>query len=129
MVPPTAPVLRPHAGVSARPRTEEARQGFALDRGARLLPDGSVQFTVWAPRQKQPRLRLVAPGGAVLEDLALEPQGDGQYGVVTPAAGAGTDYLYLLDDGSARPDPVSRHQPHGVHGPSRVVDPGAFSLV
>jgi maltooligosyltrehalose trehalohydrolase len=127
VVPPAAPVLRPYGGVSGRLRTEEARQGFALDRGARLLPDGSVQFTVWAPRQKQPRLRLLAPGGVALEDLALEPQGDGQYGVVTPAAGAGTDYLYLLDDGSARPDPVSRHQPQGVHGPSRVVDPGAFS--
>ena len=25
-----------------------------------------------------------------------------------------------------RPDPASRHQPEGVHGPSGVVDPGAF---
>jgi maltooligosyltrehalose trehalohydrolase len=98
-----------------------------LERGAQLLPDGSVQFTVWAPRQKQPRLHLVAPGGAVLDDLPLEPQGDGLFAVTARAARVGSDYLYLLDDGSARPDPVSRHQPAGVHGPSRVVDPAAFA--
>ena len=57
---PPRPLLRPHGGVSARPRTEEARQGFALDRGARLLPDGSVQFTaVGTP----PETAATAPGG------------------------------------------------------------------
>jgi maltooligosyltrehalose trehalohydrolase len=40
-------------------------------------------------------------------------------------ARAGTDYRYVLDD-QPFPDPVSRHQPEGVHGPSRVVDPSAF---
>lgn len=40
---------------------------------------------------------------------------------------AGTDYAFSLDRGPPRPDPVSRWQPEGVHGPSRVVDPGAFA--
>ena len=39
---------------------------------------------------------------------------------------AGADYRYRLDGGEPLPDPVSRWQPDGVHGPSRVVDPAAF---
>jgi maltooligosyltrehalose trehalohydrolase len=38
----------------------------------------------------------------------------------------GTDYAFSLDGGDPRPDPRSGWQPHGVHGPSRVVDHGAF---
>ena len=40
--------------------------------------------------------------------------------------GAGTDYALVLDGGPPRPDPRSAWQPHGVHGPSRVVDHSAF---
>ena len=39
-------------------------------------------------------------------------------------AAAGDDYLLVLDGERERPDPRSRHQPHGVHGPSRLVDLG-----
>jgi maltooligosyltrehalose trehalohydrolase len=39
----------------------------------------------------------------------------------------GEDYAFVLDGGKPLPDPRSRHQPHGVHGPSRVVDPATFS--
>lgn len=39
---------------------------------------------------------------------------------------AGTDYVLSVDGGEPRPDPRSRWQPHGVHGPSRVFDPHAF---
>jgi len=42
-----------------------------------------------------------------------------------PAA-AGDGYFYVLDDGPALPDPVSRLLPEGVHGPSEIVDPEAF---
>jgi maltooligosyltrehalose trehalohydrolase len=33
-----------------------------------------------------------------------------------------TQYVYRLADARERPDPASRFQPHGVHGPSQVVD-------
>ncbi|EPH02902.1 malto-oligosyltrehalose trehalohydrolase [Propionibacterium sp. oral taxon 192 str. F0372] len=39
----------------------------------------------------------------------------------------GTDYLISVDGGVPRPDPRSAHQPHGVHGPSRVFDTSQFS--
>jgi maltooligosyltrehalose trehalohydrolase len=44
-----------------------------------------------------------------------------------PSAGAGTRYFYLIDGERERPDPRSRRQPEGVHGPSEVVDPNAYA--
>jgi maltooligosyltrehalose trehalohydrolase len=44
---------------------------------------------------------------------------------------AGEDYAYVLGDGDGDgrvlPDPASRHQPAGLRGPSRIVDPKAFT--
>lgn len=34
----------------------------------------------------------------------------------------GTDYAFSIDGGPARPDPCSTLLPHGLHGPSRVLD-------
>src|SRR5439155_16852125 len=42
-------------------------------------------------------------------------------------AEAGTRYRYRLgDDDRGYPDPASRFQPEGPHGPSEIVDPRAF---
>jgi maltooligosyltrehalose trehalohydrolase len=56
--------------------------------------------------------------------VPLEPSGRGYFeGIV--AVDHGADYLVVLDGGRERlPDPCSRHQPHGLRGPSRVFDPG-----
>ena len=35
----------------------------------------------------------------------------------------GTRYFYRLDGNTERPDPASKFQPEGVHGPSQVIDP------
>jgi maltooligosyltrehalose trehalohydrolase len=44
------------------------------------------------------------------------------------AAGPGTDYGFVLNgDGTVLPDPRSLWQPHGVHGPSRVLDHATFA--
>ena len=40
---------------------------------------------------------------------------------------AGDRYWYLLDATHRRPDPVSRYQPDGPHGPSAIVDPSLFA--
>jgi maltooligosyltrehalose trehalohydrolase len=50
----------------------------------------------------------------------------GWWAVDVPEAGPGTDYQLSLDGGPTFPDPRSEFQPDGVHGPSRVVDHGAF---
>jgi maltooligosyltrehalose trehalohydrolase len=81
--------------------------------------DGTVEFRVWAPHPERVDVRV---RGA---DHALEPEGFGVRSARVEAA-AGDDYVFVLD-GRALPDPASRHQPAGLRGPSRVVDPRAFA--
>jgi maltooligosyltrehalose trehalohydrolase len=49
-----------------------------------------------------------------------------EFVATVPCAGEGVDYFYRLPGGQEHPDPVSRWQPWGVHGPSRIVDPDSF---
>jgi maltooligosyltrehalose trehalohydrolase len=95
-----------------------------LERGALPLPDGSSRFAVWAPAARQVEVVLRRNGD--VERLPLAPGGDGVHHGTIRRAPVGTDYSYRLDGGPDRPDPVSRWRPHGVHGPTRIVDPGAF---
>jgi maltooligosyltrehalose trehalohydrolase len=52
--------------------------------------------------------------------------GEGVFEARVPGVSAGADYFYVVN-GNERPDPVSRFQPAGVHGPSRVVEPEGFA--
>jgi maltooligosyltrehalose trehalohydrolase len=81
--------------------------------------DGTVEFRVWAPHPERVDVRV---RGA---DQELEPEGFGVRSARVEAA-AGDDYVFVLD-GRALPDPASRHQPEGLRGPSRIVDPRAFA--
>ncbi|HUG40096.1 MAG TPA: malto-oligosyltrehalose trehalohydrolase [Longimicrobiales bacterium] len=74
------------------------------------------EFSVWAPAAE--RVELVIGE----ERRPMTPGAGGWWRLAVPAAGPATDYAYALDGGPARPDPRSRWQPAGVHGPSRVVD-------
>ena len=94
---------------------------WSLERGACVLADGRTRFSVWAP--KASRVAVAIAGGAEHEMAAA---GGGVFEAVIADGPAGTDYRYRLDDQGPLPDPVSRWQPHGVHGASRVVDPSAF---
>jgi maltooligosyltrehalose trehalohydrolase len=81
-----------------------------------------TEFAVWAPRHERVRVEV---DGTVHEMTAA---GEGWWGRDVPAAGPGSDYAYLLgDDSTPLPDPRSRRQPHGVHGPSRVYRPESFA--
>ena len=86
--------------------------------GAFPLGDGRAEFRVWAPRADEIALRV---GG---RDRALDDAGHGVYEAVVEAL-PGADYAYLVD-GVELPDPCSRWQPHGLRGPSRLLDPDAF---
>jgi maltooligosyltrehalose trehalohydrolase len=94
--------------------------------GAELVPDGGVHFRVWAPRPSRVDVVLEAGPGAP-DVIPLAADVDGYYAGIAPAAAVGTRYRYRLDDGERPlPDPASRFQPEGPHGPSQVVDPAAF---
>jgi len=102
------------------------RSGFSLERGARPDPEGGVRFAAWAPAAEKLAVRVLREGRTLVEQ-PLEPDDGGAFAGRVPGAVTGDDYLFVLDGERTCPDPVSRHQPHGVHGPSRVVDPDAFA--
>jgi maltooligosyltrehalose trehalohydrolase len=85
---------------------------------------GGVRFRVWAPAARE--LTLVIHSGRAAGDRAMPRDEHGVFDLIVDAAGAGDRYSYRLDGGDPRPDPASRFQPDGVHGPSEVVDPSAF---
>jgi maltooligosyltrehalose trehalohydrolase len=84
-----------------------------------------VRFRVWAPHCERVEVHLVGPGPA--RRAALDRQPDGVFAGTVGGVGVGARYFYRLDDRVDRPDPVSRFQPEGIHGPSAVVDPAAFA--
>lgn len=98
--------------------------GWSLQRGARLGPDGACRFSVWAPRVPRMTVRLVGRCGA---EHPLERGADGVHRAELTDVGPGEEYVLRLEGERDRPDPVSRAQPHGVHGPSALVDPAAFA--
>jgi maltooligosyltrehalose trehalohydrolase len=88
--------------------------------GASTRP-GGVTFRVWAPRCRS--VELVLDGRPA---IPLVPGDDSIYQVTMGDLGEGTRYQFRLDGERYRPDPRSRWQPEGVHGPSVVVDPGRY---
>jgi maltooligosyltrehalose trehalohydrolase len=56
----------------------------------------------------------------------LDRDADGYFIGFVPGMAAGARYCYRLDDEGTFPDPCSRYQPEGPHGPSMVVDPAAY---
>jgi len=89
--------------------------------GATPLDDGIVEFRVWALDAVAVRVHVAG------EQHALTHAGEGVYEGQVRAQG-GEDYVYVLGDGGDElPDPASRHQPAGLRGPSRIVDPKAFT--
>jgi maltooligosyltrehalose trehalohydrolase len=89
--------------------------------GARSSHEGT-RFCVWAPEAK--RVEVVPEKG---RPVPLTKNADGTFAGLLPDVHAGQRYRYRVDDKGTFPDPVSRFQPDGVHGPSEVVDAGGFS--
>jgi maltooligosyltrehalose trehalohydrolase len=96
--------------------------------GAELQSPGGVHFRVWAPERKDVRIVLEdGPGAPATISLQRETDDEGYFSGVATAAGHGTNYRYELDSDPMRyPDPASRFQPDGPHGPSQVIDGQSF---
>ncbi|PKN13321.1 MAG: malto-oligosyltrehalose trehalohydrolase [Deltaproteobacteria bacterium HGW-Deltaproteobacteria-4] len=92
-------------------------RSFSFDIGATPVP-GGVNFRVWAPAATCVEVEILSTAG---RKFVLQRDGDYFQGVVVAAVG--DDYWYWLDNTLRRPDPASRSQPQGVHGPSRIIDP------
>lgn len=93
--------------------------------GAWSTPDGT-RFRVWSPTARSIDL-IVEPSSLTSASvLPLQPADDGYFTGTFPDIPTGTRYQFRIDGLNAHPDPASRFQPDGVHGPSQVVDPSLF---
>jgi maltooligosyltrehalose trehalohydrolase len=93
--------------------------------GAEVRPGGGVHFRVWAPRCRRIQVEVMAQGDAAIVPLAPEP--GGYFGGFHASGNPGDLYWFRLDGDETRyPDPASRFQPEGPHGPSEVIDPSQF---
>ena len=95
--------------------------------GAEPLSSGGVHFRVWAPDHARVTLVLEdGPGAPARHEL--RPEAGGYFSGSAAGAAPGTRYRFRLGDGDVLyPDPASRFQPAGPHGPSEVVDPRAYA--
>ena len=95
--------------------------------GAEPMGEAGVSFRVWAPARRRVQVVLEAADGRDRTLHQLEAEGNGYYSGAIADGQAGTLYRFLLDvDPTSYPDPASRFQPDGPHGPSEVVDPCSF---
>jgi maltooligosyltrehalose trehalohydrolase len=96
--------------------------GKAMRLGANRLADGRWEFLLWAPKARSVSLHLLRSG----ELLAMAPLSRGYFHRTVENLEPGTRYFLQLDGARELPDPASRFQPEGVHGPSEVVDLNQF---
>src|SRR5687768_1894417 len=113
----------PMPGSTASPSNPETTARHTRRRlpiGAEYLDGGRTHFRVWAPAAH----RLAVVLGTTEVPLEREEVG---YFSGTLEAAPGSRYRFRIDEGEGRyPDPASRFQPEGPHGPSEIIDPGAF---
>jgi maltooligosyltrehalose trehalohydrolase len=88
--------------------------------GATYLGDGRCQFVVWAPLAREVDIHFTDPQERM---VSLNGEARGYYEGAVEGTEPGSLYFYRLNGRDEYPDPASRFQPRGVHGPSQVVDP------
>jgi maltooligosyltrehalose trehalohydrolase len=99
---------------------------WKLQFGASVRDDSTAEFRVWAPNLTNLSVRILGEHPRTIPmTRSTDPQ-SAEFVAIVPEVSEGTDYVYVLEGERERPDPVSRWQPHGVHGPSRIVNPASF---
>ena len=89
------------------------------DLGAVWLDESRCRFRVWAPLSGEVQLHILSPQEYL---LPMQQKPNGYHQVTVEKLPRGARYKYRLATGKELPDPVSRYQPEGVHGPSEAVD-------
>jgi maltooligosyltrehalose trehalohydrolase len=89
---------------------------------------GRADVLVWAPKAQRVELRLMdeVAGGDRSSDgdrlVLLTAREHGYFDGTVEGVRPGARYWFRLDGQRDRPDPASRWQPEGVHGPSAIVE-------
>ncbi len=94
-----------------------------------LAKTNTVEFRLWASRAKTANVQIVERSGnaeRVARTIPMSLESPQVFVAVAENCPPGTLYRFQINDGAGRPDPYSRFQPFGVHGPSQVIDPHHF---
>jgi len=89
--------------------------------GVKFEKGSEAHVNVWAPKAKTVALELKRGG-----HIDLAPDNLGYFRSTTRELKAGDLYKFNIDGDHALPDPVSIHQPEGVHGHSQALDLESF---
>jgi maltooligosyltrehalose trehalohydrolase len=115
--------MNPASRSNPRPEDLLSRRRFPV--GAEVLESDGVHVRVWAPARQRVDVVEVDCSGP---PARLDPEPGGYFSGLAPRLRAESRYV-LRVDGEDRPfpDPASRFQPDGPHGPSQVVDSRRFA--
>ncbi|MCO0637967.1 alpha-amylase family glycosyl hydrolase, partial [Lutimaribacter sp. EGI FJ00014] len=83
------------------------------------LHNGSAVFRLWAPALDRLLLKV-----GQREERRMNRRTDGWFDLTVDGLGEAAQYQFVLPDGMAVPDPASRAQAAGVHGPSLLTSSG-----
>ena len=84
--------------------------------------EGGIEYRVWAPRAS--RIDVVVESWH--QAIPLFRYEDGTHRGWSSEQEIGETYHFRVDGKELFPDPASRFQPEGVHGPSEIIDPSRF---
>jgi maltooligosyltrehalose trehalohydrolase len=94
-------------------------------------PDqNGTHFRVWAPVARNVEVVLESAECSQVSNnpkISMVKATDGSHSAFVPGVGAGNRYRYRVDSRGPYPDPASRFQPEGVHGPSEIINPNGFA--
>jgi maltooligosyltrehalose trehalohydrolase len=91
--------------------------------GAIPLTNQNASFRVWAPKAKTVEIWIGDLGAGKAQRLEpLHAEGGGYFSATLSSIEPGVQYRFRIDGELDRPDPASRLQSDGVHGPSRLID-------
>jgi maltooligosyltrehalose trehalohydrolase len=93
---------------------------YELSLGALYRGGGKCDFRVWAPKAEKVTLHISSPRERY---VSLRKEAGDYFFAEVADVEPGAQYKYRLNDAEEFPDPASRYQPEGVHGPSMVDDP------
>jgi len=94
--------------------------------GAEVIGENRTHFRLWAPKARQLDLVVERTAGSKRTLHPLTAEADGYFSGIANI-GAGTRYWFRVNSSEKfYPDPASRFQPDGPHGPSCIVDPRQF---
>ncbi len=94
--------------------------------GAELISENQTDFRIWAPKARKVDVIFEDAPQAKGRFFSLAAEPDGYFSG-TAHADAGTRYRFRVNDAAdLYPDPASRFQPDGPHGPSCIVNPTIF---